>query len=548
MQKLRVIPLGGLGEIGKNMMVIEYGNNAIIIDAGLMFPESDMLGVDYIIPDMRYLLDNRDRLNIHGIFITHGHEDHTGAIHHLLDVVDAPIFATPLTAGLLEVKLRQNKRTTGKLTTFKAGEVIKRGPFEMQSFHVCHSIPDCVGFGIKTPVGLIVHTGDFKFDQTPVDGWTTDFARLASFAEQGVLALFSDSTNADRPGWTPSERLIDEGFDRTFRRAKGRIFVATFASLISRVEQVTRACMNYDRKMAIAGTSMSENVAMAQKLGYLSLPEDLIVPLDRALRMPKDKVVFMVTGSQGEPTAVLSRLSQKRHNTLDILSGDTIIMSSHAIPGNEVMVQRTINRLFQQGAEVIYDAVEQVHVSGHASQEEMKLMLSMVRPKYFIPVHGELRHLHSHARLAQNMGIPRENCAVVENGTILEFSKDNMKIGERYPGGYVFVDGAGVGDIGPAVIRDREILANEGFVIIILAINQYGELMEQPGIISRGFVFLRESEELFEMIRGTVRRVVGKSRNGRRHEEVEEAVSKLIFQETRRRPMIFTHIHEVVAD
>ena len=547
MAKLRVVPLGGLGEIGKNMMLIEYKNDAIIIDAGLMFPEGDHLGVDYIIPDMGYLIENRNRLNLRGIFVTHGHEDHTGAISHLLDVMDAPIYGTALTAGLLRVKLKQSRHTRAELNVISAGEVIQAGPFEVESFHVCHSIPDGVGFGVRTPVGLIVHTGDFKFDHTPVDGWPPDFARLSIFGEEGVLALFADSTNADKPGWTPSESVIDAGFERVFSKAKGRIMVATFASLISRVSQVAQVSLRHGRKIAITGYSMTENIAMARKLGYLDFPADLIVPLDEALKMPPSKVVFMVTGSQGEPTAVLNRLATGRHNQIEIVPGDTVVMSAHPIPGNEEMVQRTINRLFQRGADVIYDAIEQVHVSGHASQEEMKLMINLVRPKFFVPVHGELRHLHQHAQLAENLGIPRKNCAIIENGTILEFTQDSMNVGDRYPGGYVFVDGAGVGDVGPAVMRDREILANEGFVIIVTALNQNGKLVEDPTIISRGFVFLRDADELFDSIRHTVRNTVNKSKNGRTASQIEEAVSRMIYQETKRRPMIFAHVQQLVA-
>jgi ribonuclease J len=545
MQRVRVIPLGGLGEIGKNMSVFEYGNNAIIVDAGLMFPEGDHLGIDYIIPDMGYLVEHRARLNIHGIFVTHGHEDHTGAIRHVLDVVDAPIFATALTCGLLNNKIKEARINHANLVTIKAGDTIKRGPFEVEAFHVCHSIPDCVGFAIRTPVGLMVHTGDFKFDHTPVDGWPTDFARISSYGQQGVLALFSDSTNADRPGWTPSETVIDAAFDRVFSRAEGRIIVATFASLISRIAQVATACTRYGRKMAVAGTSMQENIKMALELKYLDFPRELIVPLDQALRMAPEKVVFMVTGSQGEPSAVLSRLANHRHNQIEIEPGDTVIMSAHPIPGNEEMVQRIINKMIQSGADVVYDAIESVHVSGHASQEEMKLMLNLVRPKYFVPVHGELRHLHSHSRLAIEQGIPKENCAIIENGTILEFDKDRMYIGERYPGGYVFVDGHGVGDIGPAVMRDREILASEGFVVVIANVGKNGELYGDPRIISRGFVFLRDSEGLFNNIKETVRKTLKKGMNGRREELVEEAVTRMVLQETKRRPMVFAHIHKV---
>ncbi|MFP4322011.1 MAG: ribonuclease J [Anaerolineales bacterium] len=551
MQTLRVIPLGGLGEIGKNMMVIEYGNNAMIIDTGLMFPEGDHLGIDYIIPDMGYLQEHRKRLMIHGIFITHGHEDHTGAIKHVLDVVgdDVTIFATPLTMGLLNNKLKEARKTQVKTTVFNAGEVIKRGPFEVEAFHVTHSIPDCVGFGIRTPVGLIVHTGDFKFDHTPVDSWPTDFAHIARLGEEGVLALFSDSTNATRDGWTPSESVIDPAFDRVFARARGRIMVATFASLISRIEQVARAALNHDRVMAITGYSMTENIKMAQQLNYLDFPKDLIVPLDKALRMHPSKVVIMMTGSQGEPSAVLSRLATGRHSSIEMQAGDTVILSAHPIPGNEEMVQRIINRLLQKGADVVYDAIEQVHVSGHASREEMKLMINLVKPRYFIPVHGELRHLHAHAQLAQELGVPDYNCAVVENGTMLEFTpKGDMQIGERYPGGYVFVDGHGVGDVGPAVMRDREILASEGFVVIFATINNHKDILGQPHIITRGFVFIRESEDLMNSIKDTVRRALKKSgSNGRHADVVEEAVTRMIYQQTKRRPMVFAHIEQAVA-
>ncbi|MCL4877674.1 MAG: ribonuclease J [Anaerolineae bacterium] len=545
MKQLRVIPLGGLGEIGKNMTVFEYGDDAIILDTGIMFPEGDHLGVDYIIPDMGYLFEHQNRLKIHGIFITHGHEDHTGAIHHVLEHFDAPVYGTALTCGLIEVKLKQAKMRSVKINVFRAGDTIKAGPFELESFHVCHSIPDGVGFGIRTPVGLIVHTGDFKFDHTPVDNWPPDFARLAAFAKEGVLALLADSTNADRPGWTPSESVIDEAFDRVFRNAQGRILIATFASLISRVEQAGAACLRYGRKMAILGHSMSENIKMAQELGYIDFPDDLIVSLDKALQMDKNKIAFMVTGSQGEPSAVLSKLATKRHSQLEIEPGDTVVVSAHAIPGNENTVSRIINKLFQRGAKVIYDAVEKVHVSGHASQEEMKLMINLVKPKFFVPVHGELRHLHQHAELAISLGIPESNCVVVENGTILEFTKNKMTVGERYPGGYVFVDGAGVGDIGPAVIRDREILANEGFVTVIAQINKKGELATDPHVISRGFVFIKEAEEIIDGIKDTVRKALSKSRNGRRQDVVTDAITKYLYQETKRRPMVFAYIIEI---
>jgi ribonuclease J len=545
MHKLRVIPLGGAGEIGKNMTLVEYNRHALVIDAGLMFPAGDHLGVDYIIPDMAYIMNHRDQLTFHGIFITHGHEDHIGAIKHALDVIDVPIYATPLTMGLIKNKLKEAKKTNTKSYIIRPGDVVKKGPFSIEAFHVTHSIPDCVGFAIRTPVGMIVHTGDYKFDHAPVDGKPTDFSRIASLGDEGVLALFADSTNADRPGWTPSETVIDEAFEQAFTEAPGRIMVATFASLISRVAQVAKAAQKHRRKMAIVGTSMSANVGMAFELGYLNFPRDLIVTVEEALKLPKHKVVFLITGSQGEPSAVLSRLAMGKHNMIEIQAGDTVIVSAHPIPGNEENVHRIINKLFQNGANVVYDSIAKVHVSGHASQEEMKLMLSLVRPQFFVPLHGELRHFQSHARLAQQLGIPAQNCAIVENGTILEFSPKSMHIKERYPGGYVFVDGRGVGDIGRAVIRDREILAAEGFLTIFISVDGRGNLLQAPDIVSRGFVFLREADTLLDTIKDTVRQALKKNVNGRREEVIEESVGRLIFQETKRRPMIFARIHTV---
>jgi ribonuclease J len=460
-QKLRIVPIGGLGEIGKNMMAFEYGQNILIVDTGLMFPENDMLGIDYIIPDFRYLLDKREQ--IRGIIVTHGHEDHTGAISHVAREINAPIYATALTRGLLEVKLRSAKLAdSAKLNTINAGDRFSVGPFEVETFHVCHSIPDGVGVGITTPAGLVVHSGDFKFDHSPVDGWPTDYAKLAEFSGRGVLALLSDSTNADTPGWTPSEAVIDPALDDVFRAAPGRILVATFASLISRIQQVANAAIRHKRKMALVGTSMVENVRMAQKLGYLDLPDGLLLPAEEVLRMPGKQAAIMTTGTQGEPSSILGRLYTGRNRQFDLQPNDTIVLSSHPIPGNEEMVHRTINRLFQRGANVIYDPIAPVHVSGHASAEEMKLLIHLVKPRFFVPIHGELRHLKQHAAIARDVGIDPDNIAVVENGTVLEFENGEMSVGERVPGGYVFVDGTGVGDVGPAVMREREALARDG--------------------------------------------------------------------------------------
>lgn len=538
-KKLRIIPLGGLGEVGKNMMAIEYGENILIIDTGIMFPENDMLGIDYIIPDFRYLMDKKDK--VRGIVVTHGHEDHTGAIRHVIEEIQVPIYATPLTRGLLEVKLRRGglfNETT--LKTVNAGESIKVGPFEVEFFHVSHSIPDGVGLGITTPAGLIVHSGDFKFDHTPVDGWPTDFAKLAELGGRGVLALMSDSTNADTPGWTPSESVIDGGFDDAFSRARGRVIIGTFASLISRMAQVANAAQRHGRKMALVGTSMIENSKMARKLGYLDVPDDLIIPLEKALKMKPTKVVLMCTGTQGEPSSILGRLSTGSNRQFDLIPGDTVIMSSHPIPGNEEMVHRTINRLFQRGAEVIYDAIAPVHVSGHASQEEMKMMLQLVKPKHFIPIHGELRHLKQHAILAREIGLDSDHIAVVENGTVIEFKDGKMKIGDRIPGGYVFVDGTGVGDIGPTVMRERVSLARDGFVVVHLELDpNTGKLHGNPEIISKGFVFVRDAEELFEDARGQITSLAKDLSGDELKASVEKKLAKFFYSETKRRPMVF---------
>ncbi len=545
--RLHILPLGGLGEIGKNMMLIQYNNHGMIIDTGIMFPENDMLGIDYIIPDFQYVVDQLAQgLVIHGIVVTHGHEDHTGAIGHVLDEIKAPVYATALTAGLLEVKMRQAGHSGNPLQVIKAGDVIDLGPFKVETFHVCHSIPDAIGLGINTPVGLLVHSGDFKFDHTPVDGWPPDFAKLAEFAQRGVLALVADSTNADHGGWTPSETVIDQAFDEVFRDAEGRIIVATFASLISRIQQVASAAQRYGRKMAVAGYSMNEYIKVATRLGYLDLPNDLLVPVDQANKMPPHKIVIMATGSQGEPSAVLSRLAWGRHRQLEIKAGDTVIMSAHPIPGNEELVHRTMNKLIQRGAHMIYDPIASVHVSGHASREELKLLLNLVRPRFFIPVHGELRHLHQHSQLAQQLGIPAENIAVVENGTEIFLTADSLEIGSRVPGGYVFVDGKGVGDVGPIVMHDREILARDGFLNAMVLIDKdTGELLEPPEIISRGFVFLREAEELIDLAEERIRQVVASHQKGNLTRAIEDALAKMCYNETKRRPMVFAFVREV---
>lgn len=549
--KLRIIPLGGLGEIGKNMTVIEMGNDAIIIDTGIMFPANDMHGVDYIIPDFRYLLERKD-LTIHAILYTHGHEDHTGAIAHVVEAFPGiPVYATPLTSALLQVKLRDaNLLDKTKVNVFEAGAILQVGPFKVESFHVCHSIPDCVGFAVNTPYGLIVHSGDYKFDNTPPDGKRPDYARLADFSRRGVLLLLADSTNADQPGWTPSESIVAEAFDDVFRDAPGRIMVATFASHLSRIQQVATFAEKYDRKLAIAGYSMTENVKMARKMGILDIKDETLIDLHHIGDYPTHKVVLMVTGTQGEPSAVLGRMAIGQHRHLDIMVDDTIVLSSHAIPGNEEMVYRTINRLFERGANVIYDPIAPVHVSGHAKQEEMRLLLNLVRPKHFIPVHGELRHLIEHARLAVRSGVEEKNIFVAQNGVVIEADQYGVRLGERVPGGYVFVDGSGVGDVGRAVIRDREILASDGFLTVVVNVNaKSGQIIGEPEIISRGFIYLRDADELLNQVKSviteTLEQPAQNGRRGKRREQLQENISKMLYNETKRRPMVFSIINEI---
>jgi ribonuclease J len=541
---LRIIPLGGLGEVGKNMMVYEYGDDIMIVDTGLMFPANDMLGVDYIIPDFDYLKTKRQ--HVRGIVITHGHEDHIGAIHHVLAEVQAPIYATPLTRGLLEVKLaRHGQLQKAQLNTVNAGEMVKIGPFQVELFHVCHSVPDAVGLGITTPQGLIVHSGDYKFDHTPVDNWPTDYAKLAEFSQRGVLALVSDSTNSERPGWTPSESVIDQALDNVFQNARGRIIIASFASLVSRMQQVVNAAVRHNRRLAFVGTSMIDNAKMARKLGYLNIPEGLTLSIDQALTMPEDDIVIMCTGSQGEPSSILGRLSTGRYRLFDIQSGDTVVLSSHPIPGNEENVYRTINRLIQRGADVIYEAIAPVHVSGHASQEEIKLLINLVRPKFLIPIHGELRQLKQHAVLARQLGIPEGNIPVIENGQVVEFDHETLKLAERVPGGYVFVDGSGVGDIDPAIMRERESLAQDGVVMVHLVLNRAtGQLRQAPEIVSRGFMMTRDSDELMYSLGKKVSEIVARA-NGNLQKDVEQAIRTQLYQETRRSPMVFVSVSQI---
>ena len=540
---LKWIPIGGLGEVGKNMMMFEYDDEILLIDAGIMFPESDMLGIDAVIPDYGFLKNRRDR--VRAIIITHGHEDHTGAITHVVrDFPGVPIYTTPLTRGLLEVKLKDAKLLDrSKLYTVATDGEFTVGPFKVEFFRMCHSIPDNVGLGITTPAGLVVHSGDFKFDHTPVDGKPSNFAKLAEFAGRGVLALFADSTNAEIAGTTPSERAIEPTFDQVFQKAEGRIIVATFASLISRIQQVVNVCEAHGRRLALAGASMIENVKMAQKMGYLNIPDGMLVRLEEANKLEPHNIAIMATGTQGEPSAVLGRMSVGKHPIISVKPGDTIIMSAHPIPGNEEYIHRIINRLFQKGADVLYDPVAKVHVSGHASQEEQKLLIGLLRPRYFIPIHGELRMLKAHARLAYDLGFSSEQVFVVENGTPIEFVDGQARQLSRVPGGYVFVDGSGVGDVDKSVIRDREVLARDGFIVTVVRRDKDGGIKAQnPEIITRGFIYMREAESLTKVmsqaVLGELRQLGEDAAEETIRGRVTDALSRVIYSETRRRPMI----------
>jgi ribonuclease J len=536
--KLRIIPLGGLGEVGKNMTAYEFNQKIIIVDTGIMFPENDMLGIDYIIPDFAYVRERASQ--VVGIIITHGHEDHIGAIAHVVRDVHAPVYATPLTRGLIEVKLaRAGGLERAQLNTVQAGETRELGPFKVEFFHLSHSIPDAVGLGITTPAGLVVHTSDFKFDLSPVDGWPADYAKLAEFSRRGVDLLLSDSTNAERPGWTPSEMVIGPAFDRVLSESKGRVIIATFASLISRIQQVADAASRNGRKMTLAGPSMLDNVKIARKLGYLNIADDLLVPIEEALNMQDHKVVLMCTGSQGEPASIVGRLSTGTNRQFDLKPGDTVVLSSHPIPGNEETVSKTINRLLRRGAHVIYDDVLPVHVSGHASQEEQKLMLNLVKPKHFMPIHGELRQLMRHAALAEEVGMPKEKIFVVENGQIVELSGGNVRLGERIPGEYIFVDGESIGDIDYGVMREREMLARNGILLIDISLDKMtGRLLHDPEIVTRGFVSPQDAERLIPEVRKRVMEMV----NGgglENQKDIVGAVKSYLHEAVKRRPMVF---------
>ena len=548
--RLKVIPLGGLSEIGKNMMAIEYGDDIIVIDAGLMFPGEEVLGIDLIIPDISYLLEKREK--IRGIIITHGHEDHVGALPYLLPQLNVPVYSTKLTQGLISVKLKERKALSGaKLKIIPSTGQVTLGKFKIEFFPVCHSIPDAVGLIISTPVGTIVHSGDFKLDYTPVSGKPTDLSRLAQLGLQGVLLLLSDSTYAELPGYTPSERVVGETLDHIMANAPGKVIVTTFASLISRVQQVIDAAAKHQRRVFIVGRSMSDTSRMALELGYLKAPNGILGRLDELRGMPLNKIVLVTTGSQGEPTSALVRIANRDHRQVHIVPGDTVVLSSTPIPGNEGLINRTLDSLFKQGAQVLYSSVAPVHVHGHGSQEELKLLLNLVKPKFFMPIHGEYRHLSLHAKLAESVGIPRKNIFVLEDGDILELNPQTAKITGKIASGNVYVDGLSVGGIGSIVLRDRRMLSRDGMVVVIIAVNgQTGKLVGRPDIVSRGFVDTREAKDMLDESRDLVARTLDHS--GVRAAEwsfvnakVRDTLHKFYYEQTKRRPMILPFMVKV---
>jgi ribonuclease J len=541
--KLRIIPLGGLSEIGKNMMALEYENDIMVIDAGLMFPGEEMLGIDLVIPDISYLLENKEK--VRGIVITHGHEDHIGALPYLLPQLEVPVYSTRLPHGMIEVKLKERKALAGaKLKAVPYGQPISLGRFKVELFPVCHSIPDAAGLIIHTPVGIIVHSGDFKLDYTPVDGKPTDLSRLAQLGAQGVLLLLSDSTYSELPGYTPSERVVGETLDRVIAEAPGRVIVTTFSSLVSRIQQVIDAAARHGRRVFVVGRSMTDIVKMTLELGYLKVPDGILANIDELRKMPPNKVVLVTTGSQGEPTSALVRIANKDHRHVHIIKGDTVILSATAVPGNEALINRTVDALFKQGAQVLYDKVAKVHVHGHGSQEELKLLLNLVRPRFFVPVHGEYRHLSLHAQLAESVGIPPSNIFVLEDGDILELGPSGGKVTGKVSSGNVYVDGLSVGDIGSVVLRNRRMLSRDGIVVVIIATNrQTGKLVGKPDIVSRGFVDTRESKDMIEESRDLVAKALDHSKGrpaewGYINTKVRDILNKFYYDQTKRRPMI----------
>jgi ribonuclease J len=549
-KNLTIVPLGGVGEIGKNMWVVGYGNDLVVLDCGGMFPEEDMLGVDLVIPDITYLLENRDR--VRGVVLSHGHEDHVGALPYVLRQLDMPVYGTRLTLGLVKSKLEEHGLGgSAALHEVSAGDCLQLGELELEFVHVNHSLADVVAIAVHSPVGTLLYATDFKFDHTPIDGKVSDLQKLAQLGSQGVLCLLSDSTNAERPGYTLSEKVVGETFMEAFAGAEGRIVVATFASNVHRIQQVIDASVRFERKVCVIGRSMIKNVGVASRLGYLDIPNGLLIDIDELDDYAPDEVVVISTGTQGEPMAALTRMAMAEHKRVEIMPGDTVIISASPIPGNERMIGRTINLLFRQGAQVIYHAVSGVHVSGHASQEELKLMLNLVRPRYFIPIHGEYRMLVHHARLARQLGIENDAVVIAEIGDMVEVGPDVLRKVAKVEAGSIMVDGLGVGDVGTVVLRDRQQLAQDGIMVVVVSIDkQTGEILAGPEFVSRGFVYMRESEKLLEEAKARARvalescePVLGEWNVLKN--QVREVLSGFLWERTRRRPMILPVVMEV---
>lgn len=552
-EKLQLIPLGGLGEVGKNMTLLQYGNEAIMVDCGIMFPTSDMPGVDVVIPDITYLKDNPSLLQ--AIFITHGHEDHIGAIPYVLrQQINVPVYATRLTCGFIENKLKNTRGISVQdidLYTITDGDSISIGPFQIEPFFVSHSIPDAIGMAIHTPVGLVIHTGEYKFDDQPASGLTIDRDRLRAFGDDGVLLLLSDSTNAEKVGMTPSEQTIHTSIDQIFSEATGRIIVATFASNIYRVQLIADIAMAHNRKIGLVGRSMIDNSRIAREMGFLNIPDDVIFPIEKLAQLPDDEIVIICTGTQGERNSALVRMANREHKQVEVVEGDTVIISATTIPGNEEFVNRNLDNLFRLKANVIYQTLAPVHVSGHASQHGQKEMISLVRPKFFVPIQGEYRMMVLHGKLAEELGIPPENIMVVENGQTIEIDQDSINPGNPVTAGHVFVDGVSVGDVGNVVLRDRNSLSRDGFVTCVIAVDEHtGTLIDGPNIVSRGFIYVRDNEALLDDAADKVVEALEKNQGQMSHSDtlksiIHDTLASFFYSRTHRRPMIFSVVLQV---
>ena len=541
-EKLKIIPLGGLNEIGKNMTAYEYGGEIIVVDCGMAFPGDDMYGIDLIIPDVSYLIKNRTR--IRGLFITHGHEDHIGAIPYVLKQVNMPIYCTRFTAGLIKLKLEEHGLVKStKLITVEPGKSVRAGKFTVEFLHVNHSIADSVAFAIHTHMGTVVHTGDFKIDSTPIDGEVIDLARFGELGKEGVLALLADSTNVERPGFTPSEKTVGATFTRQFQGCDDRIIVTTFASNVHRIQQVLDAAAAFGRKVAVTGRSMENIMKVSTELGYMKVPKNTLVDINRIKGLPKNKQVIVTTGSQGEEMSALYRMAFSQHKQVELGAGDKVIISASAIPGNEVTVSRVINELFRKGVKVVYNKADILHVSGHACQEELKIIHALTKPRFFIPLHGEQRMLQIHSQLAQDMGMDRNHIAIADNGAVIEITAKTIKVNGSVPSGEVYVDGSGVGDVGAVVMRDRKRLAEDGMVVVVLPVSSHdGNLISEPEIITRGFIYVKESGDLMKELQGVARDAAENVRRRRDDGElkgtVKSAVSSYLFKTTKRNPMV----------